>query len=71
MENPQTQKLSNRVPTKIYAGPIIGTYMDRPIYDYLIDDFGIKRIFDGIANNHKSIPPRAIFTHGQVYVVAE
>lgn len=39
-----------KAPTSLAYGPIIGQYMDSPIYDYLTDNFGIKRIFKGVVS---------------------
>lgn len=58
-------------PTKFMAGPIIGTYQDVPIYDYIIDNEGVRRDYVGIKTRFESMsdltPGSVIFMPGLIY----
>ena len=52
--------IRSRLPTGFTCGPVIGQYMGKPIYDYLIDNFGVKRVYNGITNSPADLPPNSI-----------
>ena len=45
---------------KVIPGPVIGRYMDKPIFDYCTDDQGVVRKFAGVVKQVCEIPPGAI-----------
>lgn len=59
-----------KLPTQLLHGKVIGSYFDKPIYESLTDEHGVKRVFYGIAPNANQLEPGAIFVPpGMIYTI--
>ncbi len=62
------QPVKYPLPSTLTVGPVIGQYNGRPIWEHLTDNHGIRRFYDGVAQDARSIPSGAILAGGVVYV---